>query len=123
MFFNFNRLHPLFVEAIQRHEPTIAFPLSNGQGRFVFLIFISTNKAGEIKWGDLELFIILGRTQQILSFDLKGNHYHTGDFKISITDQDEQAIRHELGIENATQGGFSFSDFLPLSVAIARRSL
>jgi hypothetical protein len=42
--FNFTGLHSVFKEAIARHEPTVAFPLSNGVGRFLFLIFIPTDQ-------------------------------------------------------------------------------
>lgn len=99
-YFNFTGLHSVFKEAIQRHEPTVAFPLTNGRGRFTFLIFIPTDSKGDIKWSAIELFIILGRTQGILNFDLKGNHYHHGEFKIALTDADVAAIRTELGLND-----------------------
>lgn len=112
MIFNFSGLHSVFIEAIHRHEPTIAFPLINGRGRFVFLLFIPSDKAGKIKWDKIELFIILGRTQRVLPFDLTGNHLHKGVFNIATRSADEQAFRAELGIENADRGNFSLSDFL-----------
>lgn len=112
MIFNLSGLHGVFVEAIKRHEPTIAFPLANGLGRFSFLLFIPTSSKGEIKWGDIELFIILGRTQRILRFDLTGNHYHKGVFNIAVKHSDEQAIRLELGIDNAEHGNFSLNGLL-----------
>jgi hypothetical protein len=108
MYFNFTGLHPVFCEAIRRHEPTVAFPLANGRGRFLFLIFISTDSAGEIRWSALELFIILSRTQAILKFDLMGQHYHQGDFKIRLTSTDIAAIRAELALDDATPDGPAF---------------
>lgn len=114
MYFNFTGLHSVFREAIQNHEPTIAFPLVNGRGRFLFLIFIPTDSEGKIKWGAFELFIILSQTQAILSFDLMGQHFHQGDFKIRLTERDLAAIRAELGLDGMGDGGppFEFERFL-----------
>lgn len=98
--FNFTGLHSVFREAIQRHEPSVAFTLVNGRGRFLFLIFIPTDSKGDIKWSAIELFIILGRTQGVLRFDLKGQHYHVGEFKIRMTEKDVEAIRTELGLDD-----------------------
>lgn len=112
MLFNFTGLHAVFKEAILRREPSVAFQVSNGQGKFTFLLFIVTNKNGDIQWGNLELFIILARTQGFLALPLRGNHYKAGDFKVTLSGADEQAIRAELGIEDAIQGKFSFGDFL-----------
>jgi hypothetical protein len=108
MYFNFTGLHPVFCEAIKRHEPTVAFPLANGRGRFLFLIFIPTDSDGKIKWSALELFVILSRTQAILKFDLMGQHYHQGDFRIRLSNDDVTAIRAELGLEEAALDGQAF---------------
>ena len=113
--FNFTGLHSVFKEAIRRHEPTVAFPLVNGRGRFLFLMFIPTDSKGAIKWSALELFIILSRTQGILRFDLKGNHYHDGAFQLKLTNEDVAAIRAELGLADGvahTGPAFVLSDFL-----------
>ncbi len=90
----------MFKEALQRHEPTIAFAIDNGHGRFLFLLFIPTDTNGNIKWNALELFIILSRTQAILHSDLKGQHFHQGDFKVQLTEHDVAAIRAELGLDD-----------------------
>ncbi|WP_266170165.1 hypothetical protein [Dyella subtropica] len=111
--FNFKGLHPAFVEAINRHEPSIAFTLADGNGRFVFLLFMATNSSGKIVWGDLELFILLARTQTMLRFKLLGNHKNNGDFKVRFNSQDEAAIRVELGLHDAAQGpAFALESFL-----------
>lgn len=113
MEFNFSGLHSVFLEAIKRHEPSIVFPLTDGKGRFVFMLFIPTDSKGEIKWGSFELFIVLGRTQTILSKKLLGNHYNKGDFKVRFDNADEQVIRKELGIDGSSEGRlFAFKDFL-----------
>ncbi|HDX8373222.1 TPA: hypothetical protein RQN12_004267 [Aeromonas dhakensis] len=99
--FNFTGLHPTFLEALQRHEPSIAFALQEGEGRFVFFFFLKTDSRGNIKWGDLELFIFLARTQTMLRFKLLGNHKNAGDFKIRLNINDEHKIREELGIQGS----------------------
>ncbi|MEJ8676090.1 hypothetical protein [Chromobacterium amazonense] len=112
--FNFNGLHSIFKEAINRHELTIAFSLANGRGRFSFLIFIPTKKNGEIKWEALELFLVLGRTQAVRRFPLYGNHFNSGNFQIYLTPADQSAIYNELGLDEANPSGttFNMKDFL-----------
>lgn len=112
MEFNFNRLHTVFVEAIRRHEPTVAFTVRNGPGLFVFLIFIPSDKDGKIDFNKLELSIIMARTQSFMTRELFGNHYNKGDFKVYFDRHHESMIRKELGIENAEEGRFSLLDFL-----------
>ncbi|CAJ2780649.1 Uncharacterised protein [Burkholderia pseudomallei] len=113
MEFNFKGLHPVFLEAVNRHEPSVAFALAEGKGRFVFLLFMATDSAGRIVWGELELFILLAGTQKMLRFKLLGNHKIAGDFKIRLTEDDERAIRAELGIGDAVGGpAFALQDFL-----------
>lgn len=111
--FNFKGLHPAFLEAVNRHEPSIAFALLEGRGKFVFLLFMTTDSTGRIVWGDLELFILLARTQKMLQFKLLGNHKKAGDFKIRLDEDDELAIRAELGLDQPSGGpAFVFLDFL-----------
>lgn len=114
MMFNFRGLHSAFLEMITRHEPSIAFTLTDGKGKFVFFLFLNTNSAGKIIWGNHELFVFLANTQHMLRFDLKGNHRNAGDFKIWLDDKDEAAIRAELGLGATTAGGpaFLLNDFL-----------
>lgn len=113
MEFNFKGLHPAFLEAVNRHEPSIAFALAEGKGKFVFLLFMTTDSSGRIVWGDLELFILLARTQRMLQFKLLGNHKKAGDFKVRLDENDEQAIRGELGLgQTAGSPVFVLLDFL-----------
>jgi len=104
--------------------------LANGRGRFLFLIFIPTDAEGKIKWSALELFIILSRTQAILRFDLMGQHYHQGDFKIKLTPPDITAIRTELDLTGEPCEGpaFELENFLadlnaaiPLSLSLENK--
>lgn len=113
MLFNFTGLRDAFLEAIGRHEPTLAFTLLEGSGKFVFLLFLKTDSSGKIKWGDLELFILLARTQKMLRFKLYGNHKINGDFKIPLKADDEEAIRRELNIFGSSGGpAFDLENFL-----------
>ena len=113
MEFNFKGLHPAFLEAVNRHEPSIAFGLTEGRGKFVFLLFMTTDSVGRIVWGALELFILLAGTQKMLRFKLLGNPKLAGDFKVRLTEDDEQAIRAELGLSHAAGGpAFVLHDFL-----------
>lgn len=111
--FNFQGLHPALLEAADHHEPSIAFTLIDGRGKFTFLLFLRTDSKGKIVWGKLELFIVLGTTQQMLRFQLYGNHRYQGDFKIWLKPDDEAAIREELGLNHATDGpAFVLQNFL-----------
>lgn len=111
--FNFTGLHPAFLEALKRHEPSIAFALREGEGRFVFFFFLKTDSKGEIKWGAFELFVFLARTQRMLRFKLLGNHKNAGDFKIRLNNNDELKIRDELGIQGNQNGpAFDLGRFL-----------
>jgi hypothetical protein len=113
MDFNFKGLHRVFLEAVNRHEPSIAFTLSEGRGRFIFLLFLKTDSAGSVKWKDLELFILLACTRKMLKFRLYGNHKYAGDFRIFPSKADEKAIREELGLRQVAEGpGFNLLDFL-----------
>ncbi|WCM19918.1 hypothetical protein NDK50_00055 [Paraburkholderia bryophila] len=111
--FNFTGLHPAFLEAVQRHEPSIAFTLTDGIGKFTFLLFMKTDSAGKIVWGQQELFILLARTQGMIRRGLYGNHRAGGDFTVYLTDEHENAIRAELGLgKSATGNAFVLRDFL-----------
>lgn len=113
MEFNFTGLKAVFAEAVKRYEPTILFSLQDGLGQFVFMIFLETDSKGKIKFGDLELFVIFGRTQQIYAFPLYGNFLKDGDFRIFLNADHVRTIRDELGIpDNADGPPFVVSDFL-----------
>lgn len=111
--FNFRGLHPALVEAADRHEPSIAFTLMEGRGKFTFLLFLRTDSTGKIAWSKLELFIVLGTTQQMLRFPLYGGHLSNGDFKVWFDPDHEAAIRAELGLNHAKGGpAFVLHNFL-----------
>lgn len=113
MKFNFSGLHEVFREAIQKHEPSISFSLVDGRGLFVFILFLKTDTKGNIKWGDLELFILLARTQAMLPLKLYGNHFHRGEFIVGISADHLSKIRRELDLGEANTGHpFDLENFL-----------
>lgn len=104
--FNLTGLSRIYSEAIGRSDPTLAFEVIQGRGRFVFLMFFSP----EDKESKDKIFLQLRNTRVFLQLKAYGNH-EKGHFLIYISDADQAAIRDELQLGN---GGppFSFSDFL-----------
>jgi hypothetical protein len=91
--FNFSGLTPLYREAVENNEHTIAFEIRDGVGRFVFMMFFSEDDAESYD----KLFIYLARTKVLRKLKLYGGH-DRGDFKAFIKPEDEEAIRAELDI-------------------------
>ncbi|MCA6218632.1 hypothetical protein KGA65_18995 [Ideonella sp. B7] len=118
MRFNFQGLSPLYRAAMAQRMPTIAFPLRDGVGQFVFLVFVPSDKDGTPKWSESDLFILLLRTKQTLQFRLLGRHLRSdgqpGEFSIVLDHDDERAFRAELNIPpNAVNGPmFRLQDLL-----------
>lgn len=118
MRFNFQGLSPLYRAAMTQRMPTIAFPMADGVGRFVFLVFVPSDSDGTPRWSESDLFILLLRTNQALQFRLLGRHLRSdaqpGDFFIDLDHADERAIRAELNIPpNAVNGPvFRLQDLL-----------
>lgn len=110
MKFNFTRLHAPFMEAIKQKNASIVFSLRNGRGRFVFMLFIPSDNAGQILWKKLDAYIILGRTQAVINPELSG-FYTQGRFDFKFSEDDEAAIREELDINHAEGGNFEFATF------------
>jgi hypothetical protein len=101
---NFSGLKAAFAEAVTRHEPTLLFQINDGIGEFTFMIFLATDSNGKIKFNDLELFLIFGRTQKIFAFQIYGNFLNKGEFRIYLKDAHISAIRDELGIQPSAWG-------------------
>ena len=92
MQFDFSNLRNIYNQAIQKHHPTIAFRLVNGQGIFVFMMFFSEEDESKDT-----LFILLGRTQVLLRLKMYGNH-QSGTFTIYTKSYDDSKILEELNI-------------------------
>lgn len=104
--FNFNRLQAVYRDAVLHKEPTIAFELRDGPGRFVFMMFFSPEDEGSKD----KLFVLLGRTQKLLQLKMYGSH-RNGDFKVYVNPRDQSAIRDELNLHDRGPA-FKLSDFL-----------
>ena len=104
--FNLSGLEAIYNESIQRSEPTLAFEIVHGRGRFVFMMFFSK----EDKESKDRLFVQLRNTQVFLELKAYGSH-RDGDFIIYFKEQDEEAIINELLLDGGGQA-FSFEKFL-----------
>ena len=104
--FNLTGLKNIYLEALRGSEPTLAFEVIQGRGRFVFMMFFST----EDKESKDRLFVQLRNTQVFLELKTYGSH-RSGDFFIYFNEDDQDAIRQELQLG---QGGeqFDFTVFL-----------
>lgn len=91
--FDLNGLNAIYNEALRRDEPTIVFELFDGIGRFVFMMFFSDDDASKD-----QLFILLGRTDVLIALKMYGSH-RKGHFQVYLSENDELAIKQELGIE------------------------
>lgn len=92
--FNLNGLKDIYNAAYKRDEPTLAFELRDGKGRFIFMMFFSQDDDASKD----RLFVFLGNTNTLLKFKTYGSH-RQGDFKIYVNRFEEQAIRRELDIQ------------------------
>ena len=104
--FNLSGLKHIYLEALQRSDPTLAFEVTHGRGRFVFMMFFSK----EDKESKDRLFVQLRNTQVFLELKTYGSHKN-GNFTIYFNNHDQAAIIKELQLE---PGGhrFDFNTFL-----------
>lgn len=109
--FNFAGLNNIYVDALRNDRKTIVFEVPNGIGRFVFMMFFSIEDESKD-----QLFLYLARTNQLLSLKMYGRHSHyepeKNEFNVYITQQHENQIRKELGIEGDGQNEFGLARFL-----------
>lgn len=104
--FNLTGLSRIYSEAMRRADPTLAFEITNGRGRFVFLMFFSPEDAESKD----RLFLQLRNTRVFLELKTYGSH-RKGDFLIYFNEFDQVYIRDELQL--GTSGArFVFTDFL-----------
>jgi hypothetical protein len=104
--YNFTGMREIYSNAIRAKEPTIAFELRNGRGRFLFMMFFSEDDEESRD----ALFVFLLRTQVLLRLKMYGSH-RKGDFNVYFTDTDILKIRQELELEQNTTL-FEFRRFL-----------
>lgn len=104
--FNLTGLAGVYAEAMERSDPTLAFEVLQGHGRFVFLMFFSP----EDKESKDMLFVYLWNTRKFLKLKTYGSH-RKGEFLIYFDDADQVAIREELKLGHDGQA-FNFVNFL-----------
>ena len=104
--FNLSGLEAIYNESLRRSEPTLAFEIIHGRGRFVFMMFFSK----EDKESKDRLFVQLRNTQVFLELKAYGSH-RNGDFIIYFKEQDKEAIINELMLDGVGRE-FSFERFL-----------
>jgi hypothetical protein len=104
--FNLSGLANIYAESMARSDPTLAFEVLQGRGRFVFLMFFSP----EDKESKDRLFLLLRNTRVFLQLKVYGSH-RNGYFLIYISDADQAAICEELQLGHGGQA-FNFVNFL-----------
>ncbi len=115
--FNLTGLGSVYSEAIIRQDPTLAFELNVGRGRFVFLMFFSQDD----KESKDKLFIQLRNTRVFLELKAYGSHKN-GDFFIYFNAEDQEYIKRELELAGFGRA-FNFIEFLNELNALIPRSL
>lgn len=104
---NLSNLLGIYTESIDRNEPTLAFELANGRGRFLFLMFFDN----EDKSTKDNLFIYMKNTQRMVCLKMYGNH-NKGQFWIYKNNQLIQWFKEELLLNNNdSENPFNFDSF------------
>lgn len=96
-----NGFSGVWNESQSRDEPTVAFQIENGRGRFLFMMFFDPED-GETRD---KLLVFLQNTQYMLRLKLYGSHYR-GEFQLFLEDWQVEKIKRELQL--AGRGGPAF---------------
>jgi hypothetical protein len=91
--YELGRIAAIYAAARNRGEPTIAFEMRQGNGRFVFLIFFS-DQDEESKD---TLYLFLRRTNVVLTLKMYGDHWG-GTTRVFLTEAKKRLILAELAI-------------------------
>lgn len=105
--FDLNGLKEIYNESIKRQEKTLVFEVSNGKGRFLFMMFFDD---ADKSTKDL-LYIFLKNTKKMIQLKMYGNH-PKGIFNIYIDEYKRKMIIDELmiGME-FSKSTFNFNTF------------
>jgi hypothetical protein len=105
--YNLSGLQNIFNEAEDRNEPTIAFEIINGKGKFLFMMFFDNEDESTKD----QLFIFLRNTAKMVKLKLYGNH-KKGQFYIYLKDFIKDWFINELLLEKSNSyQKFNFNDF------------
>lgn len=121
--YSMNGFFGIWSEALERSEPTIAFELANGRGRFLFIMFFDP----EDERTKDKLLLFLQNTKYMLRLKLYGAH-RKGEFQIYLEDWQVAKIRQELLLSGVGGPPFDIGRFLeslngsiPLSIPLASK--
>jgi hypothetical protein len=121
--YSMNGFFGVWSEALERDEPTVAFEIRNGRGRFLFMMFFDPE---DEKTKD-RLLVFLQSTRYMLKLKLYGAH-DKGDFRIFLEDWQVEKIKRELQLEGGEGPAFDITKFLdalnagiPRSVPLATK--
>lgn len=115
--YDLGRIAAIYNTARAHGEPTIAFEMKQGNGRFVFLIFFSEQDEESKD----TLYLHLRRTKAVLSFKMYGDH-RRGGTQIFLTEAKKRLILAELQLQ---AGGrpFDWNAFFAQVNAVIPQSL
>ncbi len=103
---NLTGLHNIYKESILRNEPTICFPMINGHGNFLFMMFFDQEDDTTKDF----LYLFLRNTNEFLTLKMYGDHMK-GKFDVYFTDAHQTLIRNELQLGENAGNAFSFDNF------------
>jgi len=104
--FNLSQMKDIYREALCSCDKTMAFDITIGRGRFLFMMFLSE----EDKKSKDRLFIYMRNTVVMIDLKMYGSHKN-GDFMVYINEDNEEKMKNELQLQ---QNGrrFEFTIFL-----------
>lgn len=105
--YSLSGLSGVWSEAVKRHEPTLAFELTNGRGRFLFMMFF--DEGDESTKDDLLLF--LQNIRSMLHIKLYGSHVRV-QFDIFLNDTQIEQMKRELGLADHHALAFDVGRFI-----------
>jgi len=105
--FDLSGLSHIFSEAIKRNEPTLAFELANGRGRFLFMMFFDKEDESTKD----QLFVFMKNTSRMVMLKMYGNHFR-GQFYIFLKEYVKEWFKDELALDhNDSNNRFDFNKF------------
>jgi len=103
--FNLTGMRSILRDAIIKGVETIAFEIKEGEGKFIFMMFISDDDESK----DI-IYILMVGTRTLIEKKMYGNH-RKGDFLIYIKNDEAEKFRQEIGGQGG-QNAFQIGAFL-----------
>ena len=102
--FNFSRLKNVYFDALHSYDKSVAFDVTVGKGRFLFLMFLAEDDEKDT------LFLYMRNTLIMRKLKMYGSHKN-GNFKVFISDEVQERMVAELQLKEGN-GNFEFNTFL-----------